>query len=93
MRNRVSDAKHLIAPFGRLQFGFVSGQLEKKEHALENSWYSWQWGPECECQDNPGLSGERQRQGDWQKADVIHPVTPHSHSSLVTGGHATPGAR
>lgn len=57
--------------------------------------YPWQWGPEYRCQDNLALAGlctytgERQRQGDWQKVYVTH---PHSPSSLVTGGRATPEA-
>lgn len=46
--------------------------------------YPWQWGPEYQCQDNLALAGlctytgERQRQGDWQKVYVIHPHSPSS---------------
>lgn len=51
--------------------------------------YSWQWGPGCKHQDNPGLTGlcvftgERQTQGYWQKVDVILSLHTHTHPWLL----------
>ena len=96
--------KRNIAKKGRGGSLRASGQLERKEHALENHVPAGSGTERLGTHGNGDLSasaritharlgsaytGERQRQGDWQKVDVIHPVTPHTHSSPVTGGHVS----